>query len=207
MVEVAVDSGLDGWRDHAVATRVGRVVVRPPWVEAAIADDEIEVVIDPGHAFGHGAHPTTVGCLEALAAAIDAGARTVLDVGSGSGVLAVAAARSGATDVRAVDVDRAAVEATGANASANGVEDRVTVEVVAPSGWDEPRRSDVVVANVGAPALRTLASALVAAVAPGGTLVVSGLLDPPPDDVVAALHPLAVVADRRRDGWTVLTLR
>ena len=88
----------------------------------------------------------------------------------------MAAARSGAIDVRAVDVDRAAVEATGANASANGVEDRVTVEVVAPSGWDEPRRSDVVVANVGAPALRTLASALVAAVEKQGVI-----LKPRPD--------------------------
>ena len=203
---VTVDDGADAWREHARVVRAGRVVVRPPWVPLGpVAPGEVVVEIDPGPTFGHGAHPTTRLCLEALDRLLPGdGGSTVLDVGCGSGVLAVAAVLLGAAGAVGVDVDPAAVDVTRASAERNGVADRVAARPVA----DTPEGPfAVVVANIGAAVLRELAPRLVARVAPGGALVVSGLLDPPPPDLAAAFAPLAVVADERTDGWTALTLR
>lgn len=199
----AVDDGLDAWREHARVARAGRVVVHPPWVPLGpVAAGEVVVEVDPGPSFGHGAHPTTRLCLAALDRLVGPGA-AVLDVGCGSGVLAVAAVRLGAGRAVGVDIDAAAVAATRANAERNGVADRVDARL-APAPADAT--FDVVVANIGAAALRDLAPALVAAVAPGGALVLSGLLDPPPADLAAAFAPLTVTADDRLENWTALTL-
>jgi len=200
---VEVDDGLGGWREHARVVRAGRIVVWPPWVPLGpVGAEEVVVEIDPGPSFGHGAHPTTRLCLEALDHLPPSG-RSVLDVGCGSGVLAIAAVRLGAPHAVGVDLDPAAVEATRANAERNGVADRITT-ATALSGVDGV--FDVVLANIGAAALRELAPALVARVAPGGTLVLSGLLDPPPADLARHFAPLDLVADERTDGWTALVL-
>jgi ribosomal protein L11 methyltransferase len=200
---VEVDDGRDGWRQHARVVRVGRVVIRPPWVPLGlVAPDEVVAEIDPGPTFGHGAHPTTRLCLAALDRILGPG-DVVLDVGCGSGVLAIAAVLLGAPRAVAVDIDPAAVTATRANAERNGVADRVDVR---PAGEMPEATFEVVVANIGAAALRDLAPALRERVAPGGTLVLSGLLDPPPPAVAAAFAPLAVVADDRDEGWTALVL-
>lgn len=221
---VEVDDGLEAWREHARVVRAGPVVVHPPWVpRGEVAPGEVVVAIDPGRSFGHGAHPTTRLCLAVLARILAApsdgespanrpptpvAGRSVLDVGCGSGVLAVAAVLLGAPSAVAVDVDPAAVVATRANARRNHVEGRLTVAPASATpltGVDG--RFAIVVANIGAAAGRELAPDLVARVAPGGTLVLSGLLDPPPADLGAAFAPLAVVADDRLDGWSALTLR
>lgn len=225
------DDGLDAWRDHAEVVTAGRrLVVRPSWVSLGpVADDALVLEIDPGRSFGHGAHPTTRLCLATVEDLLDARPQAaVLDVGCGSGVLAVAAARLGAVRVVAVDIDPAAVAATSANAAANGVADRLeVVAVVAGRSDADPTvlarsdrvgaiplrqdgsvdgRFDVVVANIGARALVDLAPALRAHLAPGGTLVLSGLLDPPPAEVAAAFAPLEVAEVRRLDGWVALLL-
>jgi ribosomal protein L11 methyltransferase len=208
---VEVDDGADGWREHARVVRAGRVVVHPPWIpRGPVAPGEVVVEVDPGPSFGHGAHPTTRLCLAALDRLLAAGPAPgrVLDVGCGSGVLGVAAVLLGASGGVGVDIDPAAVEVTLATAERNGVADRLAARVVDDAeltGVDG--RFAVVVANIGAAALRDLAPALVARVAPGGALVLSGLLDPPPPDLPRAFAPLAVVADARTDGWTALTLR
>lgn len=210
------DDGLSAWRDHASLAPAGRrLVVRPPWVPVVGVDPGWLVIeVDPGAAFGHGAHPTTRLCLAAVEASCDErpGLR-VLDVGCGSGVLSIAAALLGADRVVAVDVAEEAVEVTRANAARNGVEDRVDVRVVHPEpspgvlGEEsfEGGAFDLVVANIGGDALIALAPTLLAALGPAGRIVVSGLLDPPRPDVAAAYAPLAVVADVRLDGWTALT--
>ncbi|HMJ77687.1 MAG TPA: 50S ribosomal protein L11 methyltransferase [Iamia sp.] len=205
LVAVAtVDDGLGGWREHARVVRAGRIVVWPPWVPLGpVGAEEVVVEIDPGPSFGHGAHPTTRLCLEALDRLGPVG-RSVLDVGCGSGVLAIAAVLLGAPHAVAVDIDPAAVEVTRANAERNGVADRIDagLDLSGVEGL-----FDIVVANIGAAALRELAPALVARVAPGGTLVLSGLLDPPPADLAPCFGPLELVADERTDGWTALALR
>lgn len=216
-VDVA-DDGLDAWREHArVVTAGRRLVVRPPWVPLGeVGPAAVVLEIDPGRTFGHGAHPTTRLCLVAVEELLDArpGA-AVLDVGCGSGVLAVAAARLGAGPVVAVDIDPAAVEATGANAAANGVADRVEIHLVGAPGSRAVEcigpallgSFDVVVANIGAAALVALAPDLVGRVAPGAAVVFSGFLDPPPPEVGEACAPLVVADVRCLDGWSALVLR
>jgi ribosomal protein L11 methyltransferase len=114
----------DRWRDFHHGVRIGRLWVGPPWEESPA--DALAVVIDPGRAFGTGAHATTRLCLELLQ---DVEPSSLLDVGCGSGVLSVAAAKLGFSPIRAVDVDDVALETTRANAAANGVEIEVGAEL------------------------------------------------------------------------------
>jgi ribosomal protein L11 methyltransferase len=116
----------ENWKKHfARRTFAGRIEVRPPWEEAG---EPLSIVINPGMAFGTGLHETTAGCLELLVEEVRPGAR-VADVGCGSGILAIAAARLGAADVLATDVDPLAVEATQQNIDSNGVARIVRVEL------------------------------------------------------------------------------
>ena len=135
---VEVEDVAEGWEDHWRSfhhgVRVGRCWVGPPW-ESPPAD-AIPVVIDPGRAFGTGAHATTRLCLELLQ---EAEPTSLLDVGCGSGVLSVAAAKLGFPSVAAFDIDEVALETTAANASANGV----SVDVVS-----EPRPAELAVMNI-----------------------------------------------------------
>jgi ribosomal protein L11 methyltransferase len=194
-----VDDGLDGWRDFATVTRVGeRVVLRPSWVPYDGAPGEIVVEVDPGRAFGSGAHATTRLCANALVELVRPGMR-VADVGSGSGVLSVLAALLGA-EVQAVDVDPAAIEATTANAAANGVS--VTVRAGSVDALDGP--ADLVVANLLAPVVRAVAAELRDSVAPGGRLVVSGLLADLWHAIVPSLVPLELVGVHELDGWVAV---
>jgi len=130
----------DRWRSFHRPARVGGLWIGPPWEHPD--PEELAVVIDPGRAFGTGAHPTTRLCVELLARA---GRGSLLDVGCGSGVLSIAAARLGFDPIVAIDVDPVAVETTIANAAANGVE----VEAYVLDGEEaELPRADVAVANV-----------------------------------------------------------
>ncbi len=211
--EVDLDAALDAWRDHAVAVPVGsRLLVHPPWVPvppAAAAGRQV-MTIDPGRAFGHGAHPSTRLALAGLDDLVRGGER-VLDLGCGSGVLAIAAVMLGARGAIGVDVDPAARAATAANAARNGVADRVTVvaaaEELAPVALTG--RHDLVVANLLLPEHRTLAPVAAAALAPGGTAVVSGLLVGQRGDVAAAYGAvgLATVGSARDGDWLSLRLR
>ena len=151
------------WRSFHRPVTVGRLWVGPPWEEPSA--DGLPVVIDPGRAFGTGAHPTTRLCLQLLQ---DIEPASLLDVGCGSGVLAIAGALLGFLPVRAVDVEPAAIEATRENARANGVE--VEAELVAPD--DELPPVAVVVANISLTAVTALPARIDA-----HTLVASGYLE------------------------------
>lgn len=198
---VEVDGWVDAWQQASTPTVVGPLVVRAPW-HATGSGDRLELVVDPGPTFGHGGHATTRLVLGAL---VDhaPGASSVLDVGCGSGVLAIAAAALGASHVVAVDVDADAVAATVANARRNGVEVDVRHGSVEPALGRFP----LVVANLLAVTLRQLAPLLAASVEPGGLLVVSGLLADQRPAVEAALAPpLRVVAERAEGDWLALEL-
>jgi ribosomal protein L11 methyltransferase len=185
---------LDAWREWARPWRAGsRLVVVPAWLEvpAWAGADDLVLCLDPGRAFGSGAHATTRLCLAELEHRVRPGAR-VLDVGTGSGVLALAAARLGATHVEAVDIAPDAVEAASGNADRNGVADRVHPSLTPIE--DVAGEFDVVVANIGAATLTALAPHLVAAVRPGGTLVLSGVLAEQVEVVAAAVTGVGVSA-------------
>ncbi len=197
------------WHDEVGARRCGeRLVVRPVRVDgaapdAAAADAAVEVVVDPGTAFGSGSHASTRLCLAALEP-LAPGARRVLDVGSGTGVLGVAALLLGPGTLVALDVDPGAVAATRRAVELNGVADRATVldgSVSAVAGT-----FDLVLANLLVPIVEELGPELVARVAPGGAIVVGGLLDHQVDRAVAALSPLVPSARRVEADWVALTL-
>ena len=199
----ADDSWWDAWRPFARAVRAGdHLVVQPPWApHLPERAGDLVVLIDPGRAFGSGAHPSTLLALAALEALVLPGS-TVLDVGCGSGVLAVGAARLGAGRVVAIDIDPAAHEATLDNAARNGV----AVQVSASPVGAVTGRFDVVVANLLAPTLVELAVPLGERVGEHGSLVVSGLLPQQTERVFAALAPLLVVGQAELDGWVAATL-
>lgn len=199
----------DTWRAHARPSWIERdLVVVPAWVAFDPPDGVTVVRIEPGATFGLGDHPTTVLSIRALREALFLGA-SVLDVGCGSGVLAVTAAVLGAGRVEGIDISPAAIETTLDNARRNGVDGRVTVSAMPLSelATRDDSQFDVVLANILAPALVELSGDLRNVVAPGGVLVVSGILADRHDHVVAALEPLRVVAQERREGWAALTLR
>ena len=193
------------WRAHAHASWIEKdLVVVPAWLPFEDPPGTTVVRIEPGATFGLGDHPTTVLCLRALRAALPPGG-SVLDVGSGSGVLAVAAAVFGAGRVAGIDISPATPAVAAANAAANGVGERV--EVTTTPLADVDGTYDVVLANLLAPTLLALADDLVRVVAPGGALVISGLLADRYEHVVAALAPLQSVERRTKEGWTAITLR
>ena len=197
------------WREHFRPVAVGRtLLVAPPW-EIPAGSDRVVLAIEPGRAFGTGHHGTTAGCLELLEALVG-GRRPprAIDLGTGSGILAIAAARLGVADVLACDTDPDAIVATQANAARNGVEACVRAVVVdAAALVAEP--APLVLANLLAAAHHALASRYRQLVAAGGALVLGGLLDAEGDAVAAALagHGFRHEATRSLEGWTSLALR
>lgn len=157
------------WREGIRPIRVGPIVVLPPWLLHE-AGDGIRIVIDPARAFGTGDHPTTRGCLASLVRAVRDGDR-ILDFGCGTGILAIAARKLGAAHALAVDCDPTAIAHARANAGVNGVTLETAVAADPPEG-----ERDIVVANIQSSVLFPLLPRLQALIAPGGTLVLSGLL-------------------------------
>jgi ribosomal protein L11 methyltransferase len=207
-VAVDIDAALDAWKPFARAVRAGdRLVVRPPWVPAGPAVVAVEVVIDPGRAFGSGAHASTHLALAALERLIGGGER-VLDAGCGSGVLGIAALALGAAEVVGVDHDPAAIAASLANATRNRVGDRFTAsdrpldEVAAADGPFE-----LVVANLLLSDLLALVPALGAVLTADGLLAVSGVVVDQRQPVVAAAgrSGLVPVGEEAAEGWLAIT--
>lgn len=201
------DAHLDAWRAWAHPQRAGaRIVLHPAWQPMGpSAPGDLVVPLDPGRTFGSGSHPSTRLVVAALEVHLCEGDR-VLDVGGGSGVLAVVAARLGAASARAVDIDPAAPAVTLANARANGVADRVEASTTPVAAVGD--RYDVVLANIGLGVLTELAGALRAAVRPGGLLVLAGLLDAQVDGLLASSYPAATELERSSlEGWAAVVLR
>jgi ribosomal protein L11 methyltransferase len=196
----------DAWREHFRPVAVGRrLVVTPPW-ERSDGAGRLVVVVEPGRAFGTGHHGSTAGCLVALEQLVDGrGASSALDLGTGSGILAIALARLGVGRVLAIDEDPDAVAAAVANAARNDVTERVECRV-ADAATLEVTPAPLVVANLITAAHRRLAERYARYVAGGGSLALGGILDAEAEETVRTMgargwrHDFTV----SREGWATL---
>jgi ribosomal protein L11 methyltransferase len=212
IVDIPDELWRDAWKEHAEAVDVGdRLRVVPAWkpeLEVAVGD-RLPLRIDSAACFGSGTHATTRMLLAELER-IDLAGASVLDVGCGSGILAVAAARLGASDVEGIDIDPDAVLVTAANAAGNNVVVRASttpLEAVAGS-------FDVVLANISAATLTALSAHLLRVTEPGGLLLLSGMLDgqwrhvePCFGATAASTEQAAVERVLETEGWTAVALR
>ena len=196
----------EAWKSHYVAQRIGRVLIVPSWASDEPAPGEVAIVLDPGMAFGTGLHPTTRGCLELLQRVQPMPPR-ILDVGIGSGILALASLRLGAEGAVGYDTDPLAVAAARENARRNCLGDRLDLrQGTLPTGAGD--RYPLVLANLVAAVLVELAPALSDHLAAEGVLLASGIIAPRAGEVIAAMTAAGLlVADRRDDGeWVSLRL-
>ena len=206
-VAALVDDGwAEAWRAHFAPFTLGRrLAVAPPWEAGASGGREV-LTIEPGRAFGTGQHGSTAGCLLLLEAILErVRPARALDVGTGSGILAIAAARLGVAHVDAVDSDPDAVSSAAANVERNGLGGRVRCAVADAATLVGPA-APLVMANLLAAAHRALAPNYRRLVAAGGLIVLGGLLDGEATDVEAAMaaHGFSRVDARSVDGWTSL---
>jgi len=181
----------EAWKQQYHRQRVGqRIVIVPLWEEYEAQADEVVIRLEPGMAFGTGLHPTTRLCLAALESSLAAGS-SVLDVGTGTGVLAVAAARLGAGSVLALDADP------------------VAVAVAHPLDLLQEGRFDLVVVNILAPVISDMSAALADRLATGGQLIASGLIDSQEEEVRTSLRAagLTVAGRRQEKDWVALLAR
>lgn len=193
--------------------RAGRFFIHPTFYEARPPAGSLSIALDAATAFGSGSHGTTKGCLKALdRIARRHRPRRILDMGCGSGILAIAAAMAWKRPVLAVDIDEEAVRVTAENARRNGVSNYVRAAAgpgfAAPIMQRQPK-FDLIVANILARPLITMAPALAHALAPGGEIVLSGLLTHQENQVIAAYRAqgLALLRRGRIDNWSTLELK
>jgi len=214
----------EGWKHHFHIQHIGkRVVIVPSWLEYTPQKGEIIIHLDPGLAFGTGLHPTTRLCLRAMET-LELGGASVLDVGTGSGILSIAAAKMGCARVEALDTDPLAVKVARRNIELNGVADRVRVSHGSISlgasgltfrpapGTDDPETAlraegyDLTVANIIAEILIGLAEPLGSSLAPRGRIVVSGIIQDKEAPVRKALFAAGLdIENRLQEGdWIAL---
>jgi ribosomal protein L11 methyltransferase len=205
--EIGEEAWSENWKEHFQPLAVGRsLFLRPPWV-SEVPPGRIPIVVDPGMAFGTGQHASTRGCLRLLEDAMPACAGAcVLDLGTGSGVLAIAAVKLGAGRVCAVDIDEEACEIARANALANGVGAEIRI---GGRLEDVDGPFDVILANLFAEQLVGFAPRLAELLRAGGVLVGAGILESEAAGVIAAWEQNALCLERRddEDGWTALRAR
>ena len=202
----------NAWKDYYHVTHIGeRLVIRPSWREYIPKEGEVVLELDPGMAFGTGLHPTTRLCLEQVEQRTRPGMR-VMDVGTGSGILALAAAKLGAKSVYCIDNSSVAVESATANAAINGLSDKIEVVL---GVLDEARavdmvgQYDMVLVNILAHIIGGMAPQLARVTAPGGLVIASGIIEAKRTDAEGPLVAagLKLVDEAMIDDWLVLIFR
>lgn len=200
----------NAWKDYYGIQRMGeRIVIKPSWLEYSPREDDVVLDLDPGMAFGTGLHPTTRLCLAALEEYVRPGTRAnLLDLGTGSGILAIAAAKLGGPGVRvlALDIDQIAVDTTRENVERNGLLEQITVGQGSATAAQENAPYDLIVANILASVIIDLSKSLSELLAPGGTLIASGIFHERGSSVVEALERVGLpVREKRQEGdWICL---
>ena len=201
----------EAWKAHYRPLRIGRrLLVRPEWITQAAAEDEVEIVLDPGMAFGTGTHPSTQLCLRALETCVRVG-DDVLDLGCGSGILAIAAARLGAASVLALDNDPVAVTAARQNFALNPAAARVCAQEGSLEALhDSGKQFDLIVINILAHIIMRLCEeGLAETLRPGGCGIFSGIINDQAETVESALRRagLEPTARLQQDDWVALLAR
>jgi ribosomal protein L11 methyltransferase len=201
----------EAWKAHYQPVRLGRnILIRPIWIELETQPNDIEIALDPGMAFGTGTHPTTQLCLAALEDLVQPGA-LALDLGCGSGILSIAAAKLGAKSILALDNDPIAVTATAENARQNGVSDKVVAQVGSLENIiSSARRFDIIAVNILARIIIEMCGEkLGQTVRPGGLAIFSGIIEDQADDVETALRQtgLEPYARRKQGDWVAIEAR
>ena len=193
----------NGWKKYYHAMDIGdRLAIVPGWEDHQT--DRIKIIMDPGMAFGTGTHETTSLCLETLDSLVKGGER-VLDIGTGSGILAIAALKLGAAEAEGVDIDPMCVRTAGENAALNGVQNDLTV-LVGDLSEKATGVYDVICANIVANAIIHLVPNVPALLAKHGTFLASGIIDTRKDEVIAAVQAagLALREVKEKNGWVAL---
>ena len=196
----------NGWRKYYHPMDVGqRLAIVPSWQD--YDTDRVKLILDPGLAFGTGGHETTNLCLEVLDERVKGGER-VLDIGTGSGILAIAALKLGAAVAEGVDIDPVAVRTAGENAALNGVADKLTV-LVGDLSDKASGKYDIITANIVANAIMSLAPAVPGLMADDAVFIASGIIDSRKDEVIAALEAagLAVLEVMEKRGWECIVCK
>ncbi len=202
----------NAWKDYYHVTHIGRrLVIRPSWREYTPKEHEVVVTLDPGMAFGTGVHPTTRMCLEQVERRVQAGMR-VLDVGTGSGILALAAAKLGAQQVDTIDNSSVAVESAIANVTMNDLGDRIKVVLGVLDEVEAQRMAgnyNLVLANILAHVIGSIAPHLARVLVPQGLVVVSGIIEARRHEAEGPLleSGLALVEEVKIDDWLALVYK
>jgi ribosomal protein L11 methyltransferase len=186
--EVNEEEWATAWKKYYHPVKISeKVTIVPTWeIYTPVSSDELIIELDPGMAFGTGTHPTTVMCIQALETSVRPGDR-VIDVGTGSGVLSIAAAMLGAEDVRAYDLDEVAVTSARLNIKLNKVSDKVTISQNNLLDGVEENTADVVVANILAEVILRFTDDVARVVKPGGIFIASGIIQQKKDQVKEGL--------------------
>ena len=196
----------NAWKKYYHAMDIGkRLAIVPGWEQ--YDTDRTAITMDPGMAFGTGTHETTALCLEVLDERVRGGER-VLDIGTGSGILVIAALKLGAAAAEGVDIDPMCVRTAGENAARNGVEDRLTV-LVGDLSDKASGVYDLITANIVAAAILSLAPHVPALLAPGAVFIASGIIDTRKEEVLAGLRAagLEPFDVREKRGWVCIVCR
>jgi len=206
--DIADTDWAENWKQFYKPFRVGnRLIIKPTWEEYEPQSHDLVIELDPGMAFGTGTHETTSMCMELIEKYVYAGMR-VMDVGTGSGLLAIAAARLGADKVLAIDCDPIAVEVAKENVILNGVKDQVRV-VVGDLLPDNGRDYDLIVANIVADTICNMLDKLPGRLASGGVFICSGIIRERERDVMRAAGAVGYAVEERqvKGEWVALCLR
>ena len=201
------DDWIEIWRKHYRPIELGKVVVCPAWIEHTVKEDQVEVLIDSNMAFGTGEHETTSMVIEIMQDYVR-DANVVIDVGTGSGILGIAAAKLGAKKVVMTDIDYVAVKSATHNCELNGVADKC--EVALNNLLDDKSVvGELVLANITADVLLILSNTITGNVAPNGMMVMSGIIKSRENEVIDRYSSLGFTLEKRvnKGEWVAIAMR
>ncbi|MBI5031749.1 MAG: 50S ribosomal protein L11 methyltransferase [Chloroflexi bacterium] len=204
--ELAEEDWAEAWKKYYTLLHIGKhLVIKPSWLEYTAQPDDIVIELDPGMAFGTGLHPTTRLCMIALENHLHGNPHT-LDVGTGSGILSITAAKLGAREILALDTDTVAVDTTTRNVGFNHVENFVRVELGSIDTEKHCNQFDLICINILAEVICELAPALASALHSEGIVIASGILATKADDVVEAFDAVEidVIEKTQEEDWVAI---